>query len=102
MKHDLLESLRVAIQSEASRICRLYGLSFDLEINEVRGEEGYFKASAAAREQQRANKVPVSMELVRSLLATVEQNIEEKYQGLRLMLSPVVKKKPAVRRRKAS
>jgi hypothetical protein len=102
MKGELAEQVRGLLQSEASRICKLYGLAFDLEVGEVRSDDGYFKAGVGVREGQAGSKVPVSLELVRSLLATVEQNIEEKYQGLRLMLSPMVKKKASVRRRKAS
>ncbi len=102
MKVDLAGHVRGLLQAEASRICGLYGLTFDLEVGEVRSEDGYFKAGVGVREGSAGTKVPVSLELVRSLLATVEQNIEQKYQGLRLMLSPIVKKRPAVRRRRAS
>lgn len=100
-KIDLYEDVRRVLQLEATRICKLYQLRFDLEVGELRSEESYFKGSVWVRERKAPMEHP-PLELVRSILATVEQNTEEKYQGLRLMLLPLVKKKTVVRQRKAS
>ena len=98
MKNELLAHLRGILQAEASRICQLYQLPFDLRVGEVRSEDGYFKADIVARRGESSLRLPPA-ELVRSLAATVEQNVEEKYQGLRLMLLPAQKKNTRKQRR---
>jgi len=91
MKNELLNHLQGILQNEADRVCQLYELAFELRIGTIRSEDGYFKADVTARKNTEASRLPPA-ELVRSLAATVEQNVEEKYQGLRLMLLPSQRK----------
>lgn len=99
MKQPLLKNVRDALQAEADRVCQLYRQPFRLTIGDVRSEEGYFKASVVVETSPKTEEPP--LELVRALLATIEQNVEEEYQGLRLSISPRVRKRPSVKRRKA-
>lgn len=103
MSDQFLKGLQGLLQGESDRICKLYGLPFQLQIGVVRSEQGFFQSDVTVK-RTKDSTLPISNELVRSLLATVEQSVEEKYQGLRLMLMassrPRVKK--AAVRRKAS
>lgn len=103
MSDQFLKHLHDLLQSESDRVCNLYGLPFLLQIGDVRSDDGRFQSEVIVKKTREA-ELPISSELVRSLLSTIEQNVEEKYQGLRLMLMassrPRVKKSAA--RRKAS
>jgi hypothetical protein len=97
----ILDAVHALVQAEAERVCRLYMLPFTLDVGEIRSEEGYFKAPVSVRHDAGSKPSAVNLELVRSLLATIEQNIEETYQGLRLNLNPSVKKRVSSKARRA-
>jgi hypothetical protein len=100
-ENSVLEAVRGLLQSEANRVCELYMLPFSLDVGDIRSEEGYFKAAVSVRHSASTKPPEVNLELVRSLLATIEQNVEETYQGLRLNLNPLVKKRVSSKTRRA-
>lgn len=101
MKTNLLGEVGQLLQEESDRVCKLFRQPFELEIGEVRSDEGYFKAGVWVRPTRGESLSEAPLELVRSLVSMIEQRVEEQHQGLRIMLLPQVKKSPSVRRRKA-
>ena len=100
MTQDLHDIVRAFVQAEAERACDVLRTPFRLEVGPVRSEDGYFKAEVRPVGEGVSGTYG-GHDAVRFVLASVEQEIEERYQGLRLMLLPAAAKR-RVAHRKAS
>ncbi len=89
MTHTLEQHIGEIVQAEIERVRAEGGASMAYKVRRVSGEAGCFRVAVSSA-RPIARLAPVL-----SLLAEVEERLEERYEGLRLMLIPEVRNSSA-------
>jgi hypothetical protein len=92
----LTEVLSKLIQKRLDKVVGTLSLQVKFQVAEIRSEDGYFKVLV------HWVGLKVKVEAARYVFAIVEQEIEEEFQGLRLMILPAVPKRTGTGKRKAA